>query len=88
MKSISGWSYNGNGNNSSGFTGLPGGKLANKQFISLTGEANFWSSSDYTTFIGAHLGWLRILDEGNESVLRMRAPISYRYAYSCRCLKD
>ena len=47
MKSTSGWDDNGNGSNSSGFTGLPGGYRGDYYgyFFYLNDYAYFWSSS-------------------------------------------
>ncbi|MEI7981563.1 MAG: FISUMP domain-containing protein, partial [Bacteroidota bacterium] len=48
MKSTSGWSGNGNGNNISGFTALPGGfRYPDGSFTALTINGHFWSSSEY-----------------------------------------
>jgi uncharacterized protein (TIGR02145 family) len=49
MKSSSGWNDNGNGSNSSGFTGLPGGgKLANG-FLNVGGYGYWWSADLQTS---------------------------------------
>ena len=47
MKSSSGWNYKGNGNNSSGFTGLPGGFRYYGAFANLVGGGGWWSTSEY-----------------------------------------
>ena len=50
MKSTSGWYQDGNGDNSSGFTGLPGGRrFYDGSFIYLTRSAGFWSSEYSST---------------------------------------
>ena len=46
MKSTSGWLDNGNGNNSSGFTGLPGGsRYSSGDFFAVGDFGNWWSAS-------------------------------------------
>jgi len=58
MKSDHGWLYDGNGNNESGFTGLPGGlRLPNGDFISAGLFGIWWSSSEYS----AANAWSRTL---------------------------
>ena len=58
MKSTSGWNNNGNGDNRSGFTALPGGyRSTNGSFDALTNYANFWSSTEYSSTDA----WLRNL---------------------------
>jgi uncharacterized protein (TIGR02145 family) len=47
MKSITEWSENGNGDNSSGFNALPGGFRSELgDFDGLGDGASFWSSSE------------------------------------------
>ena len=47
MKSTTGWSNSGNGNNSSGFNGLPGGFCGNSgDFYIVAENGYFWSSSE------------------------------------------
>lgn len=55
MKSTSGWTddwgQNGNGNNSSGFAGLPGGRRdSDGAFFGVGGEGNWWSSTESSEF--------------------------------------
>ncbi len=81
MKSISGWSENGNGDNSIGFMVLPSGTRYNGGFIGLGSDAIFWSSSES----GAYT-WNRHLYYGNDGVGRNG---SYRSkGFSLRCLQD
>ena len=50
MKSTTGWKNNGNGNNISGFNGLPGGYCNNGGYFNgITGDEYFWSSSESST---------------------------------------
>lgn len=84
LRSTSGWNINGNGNNNSGFNGLPGGVRYYHPSLSfnLLGEAaGFWSSTEKNIgtayyrylpsydYIGWHYNW-----KNN--------------GYSVRCLKD
>ena len=47
MKSSTGWNQNGNGTNSSGFSGLPGGsRVCNGDFVGWFYEGNWWSASE------------------------------------------
>lgn len=83
MKSISEWSENGNGDNSSGFNALPGGyRVLLGGFILLGYHAYFWSASEFDE----SYAWNRGLYGGTDSM--------GRYSYyrgvglSVRCLKD
>jgi uncharacterized protein (TIGR02145 family) len=50
MKSNSGWANNGNGNNETGFSGLPGGnRFIDGTFYDLGGCGFWWSSSEAST---------------------------------------
>ena len=51
MKTTSGWNYNGQGTNTSGFSGPPGGKRSESSgYFSLAGEnAFFWTSTPYAS---------------------------------------
>lgn len=58
LKSESGWYNDGNGNNRSGFCGLPGGSLhADGRFSSLGKGSSWWTSSskDYSNAYSRHL---------------------------------
>jgi uncharacterized protein (TIGR02145 family) len=83
MRSINGWYENGNGDNSSGFTALPGGATdSNGNFIRLTSHAYFWSSTELSSI----RAWDRSLPYDDEIVYN-----GYNYksnGFSCRCLKD
>ena len=53
MKSTSGWHNGGNGSNSSGFLGLPGGSRSTTGFFSGAGEkGSWWGSSNFGTNVG------------------------------------
>jgi uncharacterized protein (TIGR02145 family) len=71
-----------NGNNSSGFTGLPGGRRnTNGAFQDEGGWGCFWSSS----FSGSSLFWRGLYDQSDEIY---RDYWSQSYAFSVRCIKD
>jgi len=83
MKSKTGWNENGNGTNSSGFSGLPGGyRDFNGTFSSIGNYGYWWSSSENTT----SLAWYRYLyyfsgDVNRSSYIKERG-------FSVRCLRD
>ena len=83
MKSKQGWAEDGNGTNSSGFSGLPGGYRLDDGAFGNVGEYGYWWSS---TEYGTNDAWYRFLPYGNGYV--------YRYddgkvrGFSVRCLRD
>ena len=81
MKSTSGWNDGGNGSNSSGFTGLPGGSRYNDGFGDDGGEVFWWSASES----GYH-SWTRRLFDNFDSVFRDYN--SWYYGFSARCVRD
>jgi len=83
MKSKSGWEKNGNGTNSSGFSGLPGGgRFSDGTFYDVGKGGYWWSFSETNTYAA----WDRELSYGNDSLDR------YYYSkgggFSVRCLRD
>ena len=83
MKSKSGWNQNGNGTNSSRFSGLPGGsRSSNGTFNGLGDHGTWWSSSEW----GSNIAWIRNLLYENFNLL------SFFYfmevGLSVRCLRD
>ena len=82
MKSTSGWYDNGNGDNSSGFNGLPGGYCGAGGFSGITGFGYWWSSSEDNTG-GA---WFRFLVNINTKVGRYASD--KHTGFSVRCLRD
>ena len=82
MKSTTGWYKNGNGNNRSGFNGLPGGFCKNGDFDGRTENGNWWSSSEGNT----DSAWFRYLSSYNSEVYR--SSNSEGYGFSVRCLRD
>ena len=82
MKATYGWFQGGNGTNSSGFSGLPGGfRYNNGAFYNAGIDGFWWSSSPNGS--GA---WFRNLVSSNENVSRY----SYgpRFGFSVRCVRD
>jgi uncharacterized protein (TIGR02145 family) len=82
MKSTSGWSSNGNGSNTSGFNGLPGGRLFDGTFGNVGRHGIFWSSSES----GSDFAWLRNLGTGDRDLYSSTNGKSH--GFSVRCLRD
>jgi uncharacterized protein (TIGR02145 family) len=83
MKSKDGWSNSGNGDNSSGFNGLPGGNCGDSgNFYRIAEYGNFWSSSVDDTFDA----WSRLLSRYNPEVYRFSDDEDD--GLSVRCLRD
>lgn len=83
MKSISGWKNNGNGNNQSGFNGLPAGYRENTgNFYDVTVICSLWISRDEND----ETAWVRDLIYLDDGVLQN--PQNKINGYSVRCLKD
>ena len=82
MKTTYGWRDGGNGTNSSGFSGLPGGGRADDgNFYGAGHLGHWWSSSPNFSF-----AWYRSLDDDYENVYRYDCwP---RSGYSVRCVRD
>ena len=83
MKSTYGWYGGGNGTNSSGFSGLPGGSryFGNGSFSSAGNYGYWWSSSP-----NGSNAWYRYLNNVIENVYRLN---NYRrYGFSVRCVRD
>ena len=84
MKSTSGWVKNGNGTNSSGFSGLPGGGRSYDGAFGLIGKHGCWWSAPEGGRDGA---FCRYLDYSNVGVGR---AYGYNEEEGCsvRCLRD
>ena len=81
MRSTGGWKKSGNGNNTSGFTGLPGGgRWTNGKFANVGTHSYFWSS----TRDSANNAWLF----GLYYYEIYRSGFSIENGYSVRCLMD
>jgi uncharacterized protein (TIGR02145 family) len=83
MKSTLGWNRNyqdgssGNGDNSSGFTVLPGGSRDNSPGFLYQGDVAFFWSSD---------AWVRAMSSSDDGVLRKSD--FYGNGFSVRCIKN
>jgi uncharacterized protein (TIGR02145 family) len=83
IKSTSGWNENGNGNNTSGFSAIPGGHLFNSTTFGDIGTNSYWWTS---TELEATLAWTRSIDYNNNNITR---DISSKTdGLSVRCIKD
>ena len=83
MKTNYGWFNGGNGTNSSGFSGLPGGfrDYYDGNFVDAGNGGLWWSSSPNGS--GA---WYRHLSNGSEYVNRYNT--NRRFGFSVRCVRD
>ena len=89
MKTTYGWntnpSYDGNGTNSSGFSGLPGGTRTNDNgvgdFVNGGFTGTWWTSSPYGSG-----GWSRVLYSWDGGVFR--SNYGPNYGRSVRCVRD
>ena len=81
MKFTSGWVDNGNGSNSSGFTGLPGGYRYSGGFSSSGNYGYWWSASESGSY-----SWRRKLSSYNDDVNRVNG--SRFNGFSARCVRD
>jgi len=80
---ISGWLNNGNGTNSSGFNGLPGGfRGLSGTFYNVGKYGSWWSSTEGSTYSA----WSRYLDYKDGSV--GRGGDDKGRGFSVRCLRD
>jgi len=83
MKTITGWLANGNGNNSSGFSGLPGGSRTRKNDFNYLNEfGSWWSSSEDES------GYVWTRDLYYESDKLIRGVNDKKDGLSVRCIKD
>ena len=93
MKTDYGWYNGGNGTNSSGFSGLPGGYRGKNGYTYDAGKNGYWWSSSPN----GTAGWSRYLDYLFEFVVRPvnenvgnTGPVATnpRKGYSVRCVRD
>jgi len=83
MKSKQGWSEDGNGTNSSGFSGVPGGFRTNLGTFYLIGKSGgWWSSTESVTDVA----WGRVLSCYVGDVYRV--GFGEEIGFSVRCLRD
>ena len=82
-KNITGWKDNGNGNNSSGFAGLPGGYCnAFGAFFNESNSGYWWSSTEN----GKSYAWYRVLTYSYKDMYR--DDYYEQHGLSVRCLRD
>ncbi len=85
LKSVNGWREDGNGDNSSGFNGLPGAsRFGDGPFSFKNGTAQWWSSSEYDMTGAARS---RMLFHKNDDF----SDLGYNHkksGLSIRCIKD
>ena len=82
MKANYGWFNGGNGTNSSGFSGLPGGTKSADGPWNYVGMTGYWWCSSPN---GSN-AWLRSLSFHNEDV--WRTNLNQSYGFSVRCVRD
>jgi uncharacterized protein (TIGR02145 family) len=83
MKSSSGWKNNGNGTNTTGFAGLPGGyRNDDGNFFYIGANGGWWSSSESNT----DNAWGRPLNGNSGNV--GRGSLDKQSGLSVRCLRD
>jgi uncharacterized protein (TIGR02145 family) len=88
MSAKDGWKKgkkSGNGNNKSGFNGVPGGCMNDGEYFELTKTAYWWSSKQWDT----GLAWCRYIDNdcfGQSHVVSKR--VNESNFLSVRCIKD
>ena len=80
MKSTSGWNNNGNGSNSSGFTGLPGGYRVSNGFYNNGYYGNWWSASESGSY-----SWKRELYYVDDVYRNSNTRYN---GFSARCVRD
>lgn len=87
LKSTTGWSSEGEGDNASGFTAIPAGFRAwiNAQFRAIGDIAYFWSSTDDAANLKPNVGWYRRLDATSTKVYQ--ATSEKTGGKSIRCVK-
>ena len=83
MKSASGWDQGGNGTNSSGFSGLPGGYRNVDGSYDVVGYYGYWWSSTQSS---TSYAWIRNLDYYPGDV--SRDGYDKRDGFSVRCVRD
>ncbi len=83
MKSSTGWDFNGNGTNSSGFAGFPGGyRGSSGAFYGIGRNGGWWSATEGSSYNA----WYRNLNFNDGSV--SRDDFYKQDAFSVRCLGD
>jgi uncharacterized protein (TIGR02145 family) len=85
MKTTYGWYEGGNGTNSSGFSGLPGGYRRNGGSFESTGNFGFWWSSSPSGSLGAYARY-RFLEHDAPGLYDSATYVDN--GYSIRCIQD
>ena len=83
LKSTSGWSSNGNGEDSFGFSALPAGYYGNGYFNYDGHNAYFWSSMESLSYGAYYMGLYDDYDYADQNYYS-----SKDYGFSVRCLRD
>lgn len=83
LKSTIGWEYNGNGNNESGFTALPGGFRHSNGDFGYIGHYGFWWSA---SLFSTSEAWYRGMGYNFNTVYRI--PSTKEFGFSVRCLMN
>jgi uncharacterized protein (TIGR02145 family) len=82
-KKVYGWNYNPNGDNTSGFAGLPGGvRNSDGNFYAIGQHGKWWSSSESYS---SHAGYFLLT---NNSDINYTEPDNKVCGFSVRCIKD
>jgi uncharacterized protein (TIGR02145 family) len=83
MKSTSGWNYDGNGTNESGFSGLPGGTcIMSGKFIGIGLGGGWWNITESDELNA----W--VINIGGESDAIFKGSGSKKNGFSVRCVRD
>ena len=82
MKAKLGWAKRGNGSNTSGFSGLPGGYRFNLGSFGGAGSEGYWWSSS----MSYPSAWSRFLITSSRDIGRNNDDL--RYGFSVRCVRD
>jgi uncharacterized protein (TIGR02145 family) len=83
LKSTTGWQNDGNGDNTSGFDGLPGGYYKpNGSFYMIEEEGHWWSSTENDTLSA------RRRDLNYRDSRSVKYPCNKNFGLSVRCLRD
>jgi len=83
MKSKQGWAYDGNGTNSSGFSGLPGGfRNRHGSFFTIGMYGTWWSFTEFDT----SSAWYRYLNY-DDGIVNGYSSVEEE-GFSVRCLRD
>jgi len=82
LKNSEGWFQDGNGSNSSGFSGLPAGDRTNSVFVNAGAYGTFWSSTESS----GSTAWDRFIGYDDERVYR--TSFTKQSGFSVRCIQN